>query len=102
MNFLKYSLVGASLMLTMNTAVLAQVLVDMSKFTCAQLLSGTPNAIEATIWTSGYYNGLKKNTMINLNGMKSNAEVVVAACKDNPNKTVMQTVDSLLSAAKKK
>jgi len=101
MNFLKHSLVGASLVLAMNTATRAQVFVDMSKFTCSQLLSGNQNAVEAAIWTSGYYNGLNKNTMIDLNIMKNNAEVVVAACKENPNKTLMQTVDTLLSAAKK-
>jgi hypothetical protein len=102
MNWLKYPVVGASLVLAMSSTTQAQVLVDMSKFTCTQLLSGSPNAIEAAIWTSGYYNGLIKNTMIDLNGMKHNADVVVAACKDNPNKTIMQTVDTLLSAGTKK
>jgi hypothetical protein len=85
----------------MNTATQAEV-VDMSKFTCKQLLSGTPDAIEAAIWTSGYYNGLHKNTKLDLNVMKHNADVVVAACKDNPNKTVMQTVNTLLAGGKRK
>jgi hypothetical protein len=102
MSFLKYLLVGASLVLATVSSIQAQVMVDMSKFTCGQLLSGNPNAIEAAIWTSGYYNGLIKNTMIDLNAMKHNAEVVVAACRDNPNKTIMQTVDTLLSAGNKK
>ena len=101
MNCLKYSLVGASLMLVMNTATQAEMM-DMSKFTCNQLLSGSPNAIEAAIWTSGYYNGLHKNTKLDLAVMKHNAEMVMAACKDNPKKTVMQTVDTLLSGGKKK
>jgi len=82
---LRHSLFGASLVLAMNTAAQAQV-VDMSKFTCNQLLSGAPDAIEAAIWTSGYYNGLRKRTKIDLNVMKHNADVVVAACKDNPKK----------------
>ena len=102
MNWLKYSLVGALLVFTTNSSIRAQVIVDMSKFKCSQLLGGSQDAIEAAIWTSGYFNGLRKNTMIDLDVMKHNAEVVVAACKDDPNKTVMQTVNALLSARKKK
>ena len=102
MNWLKYSLFGASLVLAMNSAIQAQGMVDMSNFTCKQLLSGTPDAIEAAIWTSGYYNGLRKNTKVDLSAMKHNGEMVMAACKDNPNKTVMQTVNTLLAAEKKK
>ena len=101
MNWLKYSLIGTSLVLAMNSAVQAEV-VDMSKFTCKQLLSGAPDAVEAAIWTSGYYNGLRKNTKIDLNVMNHNAGLVVAACKNNPNKTVMQTVNTLLAGRNKK
>jgi hypothetical protein len=101
MNCLKYSLFGISLVLAMNTATQAEVM-DMSKVTCKELLSGSPDAMEAAIWTSGYYNGLRKNTKLDLAVMKHNAEMVMAACKDNPKKTVMQTVDTLLSAGKKK
>jgi hypothetical protein len=101
MKCLKYSLFGASLVLAMNTATQAEVM-DMSKFTCNQLLSGSPDAIEAAVWTSGYYNGLRKNTKVDLAVMKHNAEMVMAACKDNSKKTVMQTVDTLLSGGKKK
>ena len=100
-NSLKYSLFGASLVLAVNTATQAEV-IDMSKFTCDQLLSGTPDGIEAAIWTSGYYNGLHKNTKLDLNAMKHNAEVVMAACKDNPKKTVMQAIDGMIAAGKKK
>ena len=100
MNWLKYAFFGTSLVLGMSSAIQAQVMVDMSKFTCNQLLSGTPDALEAAVWTSGYYNGLRKNTMVDLNVLKHNAEAVMAACKDNPNKTIMQTVDTLLAAAK--
>jgi hypothetical protein len=101
MNCLKYSLFGASLVLAMNTATQAEVM-DMSKFTCKELLSGSPDATEAAIWTSGYYNGLHKNTKLDLTSMKHNAAMVMAACKDNPKNTVMQTVNTLLSGEKKK
>jgi len=85
----------------MNTATQAEVM-DMSKITCKELLSGSPDSIEAAVWTSGYYNGLRKNTKLDLAVMKHNAEMVMAACKDDPKKTVMQTVNTLLSGGKKK
>ena len=100
MNWLTYLLCGATLTLVVNSASEAQVMVDMSKFTCNQLLSGTPDAVEAAIWTSGYYNGLRKNTMLDLNIMKHNADAVVTACKDNPDETLMKAVDGVLTARK--
>ena len=100
-NGLKYSLFGASLALAMTTATQAEM-VDMSKFPCSKLLSGGPDAIDAAVWTSGYYNGLHKNTKLDLNNMKHNAELVVAECKDNPKKTVMQAIDGMIAAGKKK
>ena len=95
MNRLKYFVACAALVVAMNTATQAQMMVDMSKFTCGQLLGGSPDAVEAAIWMSGYYNGLRKNTMLDLNVMKHNGEATVAACKGNPNKTIMEIVDSL-------
>ena len=82
---------------TMGGGANAQVILDMSKITCEQLLSAAPTAIDAAIWLSGYYNGLHKNTMLNLNQFKQNAEVVVHECQGNPKKSVMETVDGLMS-----
>jgi hypothetical protein len=79
----------------MNSATQAQVMVDMSKITCEHLLKGTQNSVESAIWISGYYNGLRKNTMFDLNQFKTNADAVVKACRSNPKNTVMQTVDTL-------
>ena len=100
MTYLKHLVAGAGLVLAVNTTAQAQTMVDMSKFTCAQLLSGAPDAVEAAIWLSGYYNGLRKNTMLDMNVMKHNADAVIAACKSNPNNTMMQTVDMLFADKK--
>ena len=74
----------------------AQV-VDMSKITCQRLLSASPDAIDAAVWLSGYYNGLRKNTRLDLGQFKHNAEAVVAACQSDPEKTVMGTIDGMLA-----
>ena len=100
-NCLKYSLFGVSFVLLTNMPTRATEF-DMSKFTCAQLLGGSPDAIDAAVWTSGYYNGMHKNTKLDLENMKHNAEVIVAACKENPTKALMQMVDEMLEAGKKK
>jgi HdeA/HdeB family len=102
MNWFKYLFFGSAFMFAVSTVSEAQVMVDMSKFTCNQLLGGTPDAVEAAIWTSGYYNGLRKNTMLDLKVMKHNADAVVAACKDKPNETLMKAVDAVIDAGKKK
>ena len=102
MNCLKHLVFGAALVLVMNSATQAQEKFDMKKFTCAQLLGGSANAMEGAIWLSGYYNGLRKNTVMDINRLKQNAELVVVECKANPKNTVMQTIDTLLSGAKKK
>lgn len=75
----------------------AQATVDVAQVTCEQLLAGTPNSVEAVIWLSGYYNGLRKNTVLNLNQFKQNAEIVVAECRANPKTTIMKAVETLLS-----
>jgi hypothetical protein len=73
----------------------AQGVIDMSKFTCEQMLSADANAIEAAVWLSGYYNGLRKNTKLDLAQVKKNADTVVAECKAKPKSTVMQIADKL-------
>ncbi len=78
-------------------AAKAQATVDMSKVTCEQLLTASPNAVDAAVWLSGYYNGLHKNTMLDLNQFKKNAETVVAECRADSKKTVMGAVEALMS-----
>lgn len=88
---------GAAIMLATAGVASAQAMVDMTKVTCEQLLSASPNAIDAAVWLSGYYNGLRKNTMLNLNEFRKNAETVVNDCRSNPNATLMQTIDTMMS-----
>ena len=96
MNSIKLLVSGAALVLGTPSNTQAQVMVDMSKLTCEQLTRGTANSVESAIWLSGYYNGTRKNTMLDLNQFKQNADAVVKECTANPKNTVMQTVDKLL------
>ena len=88
------------LVLSMNVTAQAQGTVDMSKFTCEKLLQGSGNSIEAAIWLSGYYNGLRKNTKLDLDQFHKNAEVIVAECKDHPKDAVMKTIQNMMGRKK--
>lgn len=91
---------AAAIALGASPAARAQGVTDMAKLTCAQLLEGSADAVESAIWLSGYYNGLRKNTKLDLGQFQKNADVVVAECKNDPKKTVMQTVNTMLSRKK--
>lgn len=91
---------GLGLVLVASVTVQAEMR-DMSKFTCEQLLSRDPDAMEAAVWLSGYYNGQRNNTVLDMDVMKHNIDAAIAACKDDPGKTMMQTVDKLLAVGKK-
>ena len=100
---LRYSLaLGASLVLAMNTAAQTQV-VDMSKFTCDQLLGGAQRCSRSGDLDQRLLQwATQEDLKIDLNVMKHNGTLVVAACKENPKKTVMQTVNTLLGGGKMK
>ena len=100
MNRIALMVCCAPLVLGLTSTAQAQGTVDMSKFTCEQMLQGSGNSIEAAIWLSGYYNGLRKNTKLDLDQFQKNAAVVVAECKDHPKATVMQTIKTMTSRKK--
>src|SRR6478609_10627941 len=89
------SMVAAAVVLGMTSMVQAQGTVDMSKFTCEQLLAGSGNSIEAAIWLSGYYNGTRKNAKLDLDQFHKKAEVIVAECRENPKKPGMGTIKGM-------
>jgi hypothetical protein len=91
---------SVSFVVGVGSTARAQGTVDMSKYTCENLLKGTANSIEAAIWLSGYHNGLRKNTNFDLDQFKKNAEAVVAECKAKPAATVMETINTVASGKK--
>lgn len=85
----------------MISVATAQVTIDVSKITCQQFRSYTitnPNNI--ALWLSGYYNGQRKNTVINVETFKENLEKVKDYCITHPMVTVMESVEALLGISK--
>jgi acid stress chaperone HdeB len=84
-----------------TSAAQAQVAIDVSKITCQQFRSYAitdPNNI--ALWLSGYYNGQRNNTIINVESFKENLEKVKDYCITHPTVTVMQTVEAVLGISK--
>ena len=75
----------------------AQVTVDISKITCEQFIV-LPKADSVAIWLSGYYNGGRHNSVIDVNKFEENARNLRAACRipDNFNRPIMQIIESTM------
>ena len=68
--------------------------IDVQKLTCAQL-AGTfqEDADYLTVWYSGWYNGLAKKHMMQVDRAKSLEHEVIVHCKANPGKKVIEAID---------
>ena len=79
----------------------AQVTEDVSKITCDQLLMEKPvPAKYVVLWLSGYYNGKRNNTIVDLQTIKKNEEKVDSYCADNPETTVLDALRNVLGLDK--
>jgi hypothetical protein len=77
----------------------AQTTIDVSKITCEQFLLykiTDPNNI--AIWLSGYYNGKRGNTVLDVQGLQDHLNKVKDYCRSNYSTTVMQAVETVVGA----
>ena len=78
----------------------AQVTLDVSKLTCAQLLSYKFTTAEKIgAWVSGYHNGKRGNTSLDTHGLIDNAKKLRNYCIRNSQTLVMDAVETVLGAA---
>jgi hypothetical protein len=84
-----------ALILIFTQTALAQVTVDISKITCEQFIV-LPKADSVAIWLSGYYNGGRHNSVLDMNKFEESARNLRAACRipDNFNRPIMQVIES--------
>ena len=67
---------------------------DVQKLTCAQLANTfQEDADHLTAWYSGWYNGLAKKHMMQVDRAKSLEHEVIVHCKANPGKKVIEAID---------
>jgi HdeA/HdeB family protein len=68
--------------------------IDVQKLTCAQLANTfQEDADYLTVWYSGWYNGLAKKHMMQVDRAKSLEHQVIVHCKANPDKKVIEAID---------
>ena len=74
--------------------VRAQVTLDLSKVTCDQFVGyKITDPQNIAIWLSGYYNGKRRNTIIDTQGFKANTKKLQDYCFRNPATLVMQATE---------
>jgi|SRR5215467_610052 len=81
----------------------AQMTVDVAKITCRQYLfdrNVSPRAPMVANWLSGYFNGQKNNTVVDLGAMAKNKDKVEDYCRLNQDVTLMEAAKTALGLPK--
>src|ERR1700685_493379 len=81
----------------------AQMAVDLAKVTCKQYLFDSlisANAPKVAIWLSGYFNGKRNNTTIDIGAFRKNKDVVEDYCRINLDMTIIEAPTKALKLDK--
>ena len=81
----------------------AQMTVDVAKITCRQYLFDkvlSPRAPMIANWLSGYFNGQKNNTVVDVGTMARNKDKVEDYCRLNQDVTLMEAAKTALGLPK--
>jgi acid stress chaperone HdeB len=81
----------------------AQITVDLGKVTCKQYLFDnliSSNAPMVAAWLSGYFNGKRNNTVLDISTFKKNKDVVEDYCRMNQDVTLMDAATKALGLDK--
>ena len=88
--------------LTTVLPVQAQTTIDVSKITCAQWLTfevADPKFI--ALWLSGYYNGKRDNTVVEVQAFQDDIKKLTKFCIGNPETFFMKAVETMIIQSKK-
>jgi acid stress chaperone HdeB len=95
------NIVFGALVAMAASAAQAQSTVDVTKITCSQFLFDKIAPTKSiAVWLSGYYNGLQRNTVIDLNRMDQNIDKVEDYCRLHLETTLMDAAKAALDAGK--
>jgi gamma-glutamylcysteine synthetase len=84
-----------------SPAARAQMTIDAAKITCNQFLSGkVSDSRSVTIRLSGYYNGTRKNTVVDVNALQNDSTTIMDYCISHPNAILMDAVKTLFDKKK--
>ena len=97
------SITFAALFLLAAGAARAQMTIDVAKITCRQYLFDkvlSPQAPMIANWLSGYFNGQKNNTVVDVGAMAKNKDKVEDYCRMNQDVTLVEAAKSALGLPK--
>jgi HdeA/HdeB family len=81
----------------------AQVTIDVAKITCRQYLSDrtiSPWAPRIVTWLSGYFNGMRNDTTIDIGLVRINRNKIEDYCRMNPDTTLLDAAKKTLGIGK--
>jgi hypothetical protein len=81
----------------------AQMTVDIARITCRQYLfdkSISPEAPRIATWLSGYFNGRRNNTTIDIGTMRNNKDNIEDYCRMNLDTTLVDAAKNALGIDK--
>ena len=79
----------------------AQDTIDIAKVTCDQFLSGQIyDAQTFSIWLSGYYNGTRHNTVVDVSAFQKHSTDLMDYCISHPDMNLMEAITNALGAKK--
>ena len=79
----------------------AQETVDIAKITCGQFLTGqVTDSQTLSIWLSGYYNGTRHNTVVDVSAFKKHSLDISNYCISHRDINLMEAIENVFSAKK--
>src|ERR1700739_561754 len=79
----------------------AQVTLDVSKVTCGQFVTGeVANTRFISTWLYGYYNGTRKNTVIDVVAVQEFEQGLIHYCLSNSGMPIAEAANNLLGTKK--
>ena|ERR1700722_13928584 len=92
-DFVVLSSVATWMLLSSATA---QVTVDITKITCRQYFAGNIVPTKSmALWFSGYYNGKRGTTMIEMSAIEQNADRMTSYCALHQDETLMKAIEDV-------
>lgn len=83
------------------SAARSQMTIDVAKITCDQFLAGkVADSRSVSVWLSGYYNGTRDNTVLDVNALQQDSQDVMAYCISHPSVILMDAVKTLFAKNK--
>jgi acid stress chaperone HdeB len=99
----KIESIAAALLFCLLTSptVRAEITIDVSRLSCKEFMSDVVTWPDnMAYWLSGYYNGKRGNTVIDVVGLRDYANKVEQYCISNKEMTVMKAAETVLNGSK--